>query len=453
MSDVAIRVENLGKRYRIGALQQSGSGYRYKALRDVLAGAMSSAGRWAMAPFRGSPRAPVEDNEIWALKDLSFEIKTGEVVGIIGRNGAGKSTLLKVLSRITEPTEGYARIQGRVGSLLEVGTGFHPELTGRENIFLNGAVLGMKKAEIERKFDEIVAFAEVERFIDTPVKHFSSGMYLRLAFAVAAHLEPEILLVDEVLAVGDAQFQKKCLGKMGDVAKQGRTVLFVSHNMSAVRQLCTTALWIDNGKRRQYGSAEDIIAGYLRESYDSGMQTESVFEEDTAKAFQLRIGRLVSEDGSVTQNFNCDQRVMIELVCQVRSTVAGLYGYLSISKADGTTVMVSDSFDVGSNSLDELPIGTYMVRIPIPARTLGAGDYTVYINFSSRVSADKFNVDSPGIICTFHMDDFTSARGNGRLGFFSTLLPWTVSGLPESFLKDNAIRESEAERPRQRGIR
>ncbi|MBC7238149.1 MAG: ABC transporter ATP-binding protein, partial [Chloroflexi bacterium] len=233
MTDLAIRVEQLSKRYRIGARQQT-----FNRLSEQV---MHTLG----APLRrlrrlGQPPPPEET--IWALKDISFEVRKGEVVGVIGRNGAGKSTLLKVLSRITEPTAGWAEIHGRVGSLLEVGTGFHPELTGRENIYLNGTILGMKKAEVERKFDEIVAFAEVEPFLDTPVKRYSSGMSVRLAFAVAAHLEPEILLVDEVLAVGDAEFQKKCLGKMGEVAREGRTVLFVSHNMGAVVRLCKRAL-------------------------------------------------------------------------------------------------------------------------------------------------------------------------------------------------------------------
>ena len=238
MSNVAIRVENLSKQYQIGSLDGDRR-FGYKSFRDTIADVFTSPIRRARTILGRQAYGASETNEvIWALRDVSFEIKRGEVVGFIGRNGAGKSTLLKILSRITEPTAGTATIYGRVGSLLEVGTGFHPELTGRENVCLNGAILGMKQAEIKRQFDEIVAFAEVEGFIDTPVKHYSSGMYLRLAFAVAAHLEPEILLVDEVLAVGDVEFQKKCLGKMGDVAKAGRTVLFVSHNMGAVRQLC-----------------------------------------------------------------------------------------------------------------------------------------------------------------------------------------------------------------------
>lgn len=262
MTDIAIRIDNLSKQYRIGG-QKKG----YKTLRDTLTETLISPFRRAGRLLRGQDYGASEIKEtIWALKDVSFEVKRGEVMGIIGANGAGKTTLLKILSRITEPTRGYAEIHGRVGSLLEVGTGFHPELTGRENIYLNGAILGMRRAEIDRKFHEIVAFAEVEKFIDTPVKHYSSGMYVRLAFAVAAHLEPEILLVDEVLAVGDAVFQKRCLGKMDSVAKEGRTVLFVSHNMMAVQKLCTRGVWLSEGKIMKDGQAERVVSNYMRQA-------------------------------------------------------------------------------------------------------------------------------------------------------------------------------------------
>jgi lipopolysaccharide transport system ATP-binding protein len=257
MSDVAIRVDNLSKQYRIGGPQAS-----YKTIRETLVGAARAPFRRLASVARGQSSADTHET-LWALKDVSFEVKHGEVLGIIGRNGAGKSTLLKILSRITAPTEGTVDLYGRVGSLLEVGTGFHPELTGRENIYLNGAILGMTRAEIERRFDEIVDFAEIERFLDTPVKHYSSGMYVRLAFSVAAHLEPEILLVDEVLAVGDAGFQKKCLGKMGEVARQGRTVFFVSHNMNAISELCERVLLIEGGRIQLDGAAEGAVAEYL----------------------------------------------------------------------------------------------------------------------------------------------------------------------------------------------
>lgn len=259
MSSWIIKAEGLGKRYRIRHQQP---GRQYKALRDVLTDKAKALFRTRKS--KNENRESVED--FWALRDVSFEIQPGEVVGIIGRNGAGKSTLLKLLSRITEPTEGRVTLRGRVASLLEVGTGFHPELTGRENIFLNGAILGMSRAEIRRKFDEIVAFAEVEKFLDTPVKRYSSGMYVRLAFAVAAHLEPEILVVDEVLAVGDAEFQKKCLGKMQDVAGQGRTVLFVSHNMEAVDRLTSRCLYLRSGALAQDGPTQEVVSNYLRQA-------------------------------------------------------------------------------------------------------------------------------------------------------------------------------------------
>ena len=269
MSDIVIRVEDLSKQYRLGAKKEA-----YRTLRDTLTGVFLSPFRRVRRLLGGQAYGAAElDETIWALKDVSFEIKRGEVVGIIGRNGAGKTTLLKILSRITEPTEGQGEICGRVGSLLEVGTGFHPELTGRENIYLNGAILGMRRAEIERKFDEIVAFAEIEKFVDTPVKHYSSGMYVRLAFAVAAHLEPEILLVDEVLAVGDASFQKKCLGKMGEVAKEGRTVLFVSHNMTAVQYLCGRAILLDRGEVILDGPATQVVDRYLLAARPTSVQS------------------------------------------------------------------------------------------------------------------------------------------------------------------------------------
>ena len=268
MPESVIKVENLGKKYIIGHQKQE----KYTALRDVISNTIKSI----LTPSN-SNRDHQED--FWALKDLNFEIKQGDRVGIIGRNGAGKSTLLKVLSRITEPTTGSIKIKGRVASLLEVGTGFHPELTGRENIFLNGAILGMSRQEIKKKFDEIVAFAEVEKFLDTPVKRYSSGMYVRLAFAVAAHLEPEILVVDEVLAVGDAQFQKKCLGKMEDIGREGRTVLFVSHNMAAIRSLCTKGILLERGILKTSGDVSHVLDIY---------QAKDLFVLDNKKQLEMK---------------------------------------------------------------------------------------------------------------------------------------------------------------------
>lgn len=288
MVEPIITIENLSKRYRIGAKEHGDKTFR-EVITDAFSAPIRNLNRLKkLTRFNDSEtsrsnsnsisraRRPAGDDIIWALKDVSFEVKQGEILGIIGRNGAGKSTLLKILSRITEPTTGDVKIYGRISSLLEVGTGFHPELTGRENIFLNGAILGMRKQEIKRKFDEIVAFAETEKFIDTPVKHYSSGMYVRLAFAVAAHLEPEILLVDEVLAVGDVAFQKKCLGKMSSVAEEGRTVLFVSHNMAAMQSLCGRALWLDKGKVVKDGSPGQVVTSYLTTSFSA--MTEQVWE-------------------------------------------------------------------------------------------------------------------------------------------------------------------------------
>jgi lipopolysaccharide transport system ATP-binding protein len=300
MGDVAIRVEGLGKQYRLGGQQE-----RYSTLRDQIRKWTSV--RTLLSRAARSERRP----RFWALKDVSFEVKRGEVVGIIGRNGAGKSTLLKILSRITEPTEGEVDIYGRVGSLLEVGTGFNPELTGRENIYLNGAILGMRRTEITRKFDEIVAFAEVEKFIDTQVKHYSSGMYMRLAFAVAAHLEPEILIVDEVLAVGDAEFQKKCLGKMGEVAKGGRTVLFVSHNIGAIRNLCTSGVLLKEGRTHSSGQIDDILSIYTR---SNRCETESkpIQRPSWARNYIQAI-RTLNSAGDVRTEFEMGDDIWIEM--------------------------------------------------------------------------------------------------------------------------------------------
>lgn len=278
MSDIAIKVENLGKKYTIGHQRGHGS---YTALRDVVMQQARTFWRQSKDLLRGRPIIGGDElEEVWALKDVNFEVRRGEAVGIIGRNGAGKSTLLKVLSRITEPSSGRVTIRGRVASLLEVGTGFHPELTGRENIYLNGAILGMSRVEIKRKFDEIVDFAGVEKYLDTPVKRYSSGMYVRLAFAVAAHLEPEILVVDEVLAVGDAEFQKKCLGKMGEVAQGGRTVLFVSHQMNAIRELCTTAMLLAQGELKLLSTTNQVIDEYL---HFSQQETSWVVSDEVNK--------------------------------------------------------------------------------------------------------------------------------------------------------------------------
>lgn len=297
-----IKVQNLSKRYSIGALREAPD-----TMREALVGVL----RAPLKAVRGRAR---DDSAMWALKDISFEVMPGEVVGVIGHNGAGKSTLFKILSRVTEPTSGRAELYGRVSSLLEVGTGFHPELTGRENVFLNGSILGMRRDEITRKFDEIVAFAEIEKFLDTPVKRYSSGMYTRLAFAVAAHLEPEILLVDEVLAVGDAAFQKKCLGKLSDVAGAGRTVLFISHNMTAVQSLCKRVVWLSKGVIAEEAEANTVVAKYLREG--AAVSVERVWDEmDSAPGndkVRLRRARMRPADGTSPQDVSIQTPILLE---------------------------------------------------------------------------------------------------------------------------------------------
>jgi len=337
MTDIAIRTENLSKQYRIGAHQQK------RNFREVVQDAFKSPFRRAAKLLRGQAAGAAElDEIIWALKDVSLEVKQGEVVGIIGRNGAGKSTFLKVISRITEPTEGFADIHGHMGSLLEVGTGFHPELTGRENIFLNGAILGMKKDHIRQRFDEIVAFAEVEKFIDTPVKHYSSGMYLRLAFAVAAHLDPEILLVDEVLAVGDAQFQKKCLNKMQDVGKEGRTVLFVSHNMSAVTRLCQRAIIIHQGRVSLDGPSHEVVSSYIIEGHGpKGSREWSFSDAPGGEVARLLAVRVKNDEGQVTTNFDIRKAVVLEMEYEVMKPGYMLLPHFALYNGEGITMFMA----------------------------------------------------------------------------------------------------------------
>ena len=393
-----IRVEHLSKRYRIGLAPQ-----KYQTLSENITHAMS-------APLRTIRRvqtpAPDALDTIYALNDVSFDVEEGQVLGIIGRNGAGKSTLLKILSRITEPTEGEIWINGRVGSLLEVGTGFHPELTGRENIFLNGAILGMKGSEIERKFDEIVAFSEVEQFIDTPVKRYSSGMYLRLAFAVAAHLEPEILVVDEVLAVGDAEFQRKCLGKMSDVAQQGRTVLFVSHNMSAILRLTQESLVFQKGqlvKRAPSGEAVDfyLSAGHSSDGERTWSRDEIPLEADPFLPIALRIR---DPKGKVVETIRSTEPVVVEFEYELTAPVTGLRVGIYLNTGRGEAVFTTfdtDDLLMFERFTNRKP-GRYVSRCIIPPDMLNAGRYSLNVNASSyrirryfaEEQALEFNVDA-----------------------------------------------------------
>jgi len=377
MTESVIHVEGLGKRYRVGERE------RYLALRDIVSHALR-------APFR-RPRTPRRVDYLWALRDVSLDVNQGEVVGLIGRNGAGKTTLLKLLSRITRPTTGFAEIHGRVGSLLEVGTGFHPELTGRENIYLSGAILGMQKREIDRKNDAIVAFAEVERFLDTPLKHYSTGMQMRLAFAVAAHLEPEILLVDEVLAVGDIEFQKKCLGKMQDISRSGRTIVFVSHQMGQMRRLCERVFWVDDGQIRQEGAAGKVIAAY--ESSNLQPNADHVHGDRCFVRWSICGHDNILRDGLQNVVFHCH--------LQLREPVSQGHFGLKIFNDSGA-LMVGwgiDNLDIAS--------GDQEILLRVPLLPLRPGAYSLVCTLFNRGNnltgghlIEEWNAQPPLIVDT-----------------------------------------------------
>jgi lipopolysaccharide transport system ATP-binding protein len=377
MSDTVIRVENLGKKYIIGHQQRE----HYVALRDVIAKGTKSLRRQLLKPFGKRIPNPATE-EFWALKDVSFEVNRGDRIGIIGRNGAGKSTLLKILSRITEPTKGRISIKGRVASLLEVGTGFHPELTGRENIYLNGAILGMSRFEIKKKFDEIVAFAEVEKFLDTPVKFYSSGMYVRLAFAVAAHLEPEILIVDEVLAVGDAQFQKKCLGKMEDVAeKEGRTVLFVSHNMTTVQVLCQKAVLLERGKVKITGSPKTVIGQYLSGDFESLAERVWSSPKYAPGCQSLRLHRVSIRDrtGITTPDIDIQHPFSIEVEYWVLQPGIRAGATILIWNQEGTLILSSLSNHEPNWHGKTRPQGLFKSVCQFPENFLNNGRHSISV--------------------------------------------------------------------------
>jgi lipopolysaccharide transport system ATP-binding protein len=369
MSHIAIRVERLSKRYEIGTREAYGS------LRDTLRHAAGAPARRLRAAFRkGEHGLSYGASTIWALRDVSFDVQQGEVLGLIGRNGAGKSTILKILSRITAPSEGRAAVKGRIRSLLEVGTGFHPELTGRENIYLNGAILGMKKAEIDRRFDEIVSFAEVEKFIDTPVKRYSSGMYLRLAFAVAAHLVSEILLVDEVLAVGDAAFQKKCIGRMNEVAHEGRTVLFVSHNMAAVRALCTRGICLEQGRVSFAGDIEHVLYRYTQ----SQIHTDSQPSGTQTRFTSIRVNG--QNPGTIESGEGFEVGCTLELAEEVPSFRL----FCIIQDANGESVVVVPSNSRVLNAANKA--GVHQICVRFPGLWLRPGVYSVYFKLLAVAS-------------------------------------------------------------------
>ena len=414
MGGPAIRVQNIGKEYRLGQSQAANA-----TLRDIIMHKL----RHPWGARAAETALNTQPETIWALKDISFEVEEGEAVGIIGRNGAGKSTLLKVLSRITEPSRGSVDLFGRVGSLLEVGTGFHPELTGRENIYLNGAIIGMRKAEIAQKFDEIVAFSEVDRFIDTPVKHYSSGMYLRLAFAVAAHLEPEILLIDEVLAVGDAAFQRKCLGKMSSVAQQGRTVLFVSHNMGAITQLCSRAHWISGGRLRQSGPAGEVVAAYLGE----GTADQATWTRDSSAATDqevlLEAGRVLDEFGEPAAVVDFDQAFQVDIYYRVLAPIRDLSVSYQLFDAQENVVFEAMDTDLSEWRGRVRETGLYRATCWVPAPLLKPGRYRVTLTtFVERVKI----IERQSAVLTFDVSEVGYTLNPGRMGVVSPVLRWKV---------------------------
>jgi lipopolysaccharide transport system ATP-binding protein len=428
MSDVAIAVENLSKSYLIG--HQVSQREPYTALRDVLAREARNFARKGVDFIRG--REIVQGDEVeqfWALRDVSFEVKHGEVLGIIGRNGAGKSTLLKILSRITEPTNGRVVLRGRVASLLEVGTGFHPELTGRENVFLNGAILGMQRAEIARKFDEIVAFAEMAQFIDTPVKRYSSGMYVRLAFAVAAHLEPEILIVDEVLAVGDSEFQKKCLGKIDEVSRrEGRTVIFVSHNMSAVNSLCSKALYLDQGKMQEIGETNSVVSKYLtrmQDRNDRKIILVDVNSERQGKPIYFTNVSILNHEHHVSSKLQVTQPFYVCLNYATSRKLLNVECVLRIETYDGIAIFssrhpVPNNLDCASRE-DHL----HTKYVKIPAMFLMPGSYLVTI--AAHTPMVEFHDLHERVIGFEIVDTGTNLAiyGNYRnIGIVMADLPW-----------------------------
>ncbi len=413
MSELAICVENLGKQYKIGARIE-----RYSTLRDSIAQVFAY-------PFRRARHQKSGGDSLWALRDVSLEIKPGEIVGIIGRNGAGKTTLLKILSRITEPTQGRVEIFGRVGSLLEVGTGFHPELTGRENIYLNGAILGMRKAEIDRKFDEIVDFAEVEKFLDTPVKRYSSGMYVRLAFAVAANLEPEILMVDEVLAVGDAAFQKKCLGKIGEVAQGGRTVLFVSHNLTAISSLTGKCMLLNKGELEAFGATSGIIRKYI-ENLESS-QTEIFWPASKPGNEIMELESCKIGEGE-NMDYTSDQDIKIELNFNVKKSVIGLRVGYDLISSEGITIFRT-YFDDQYKELKAINPGRYSATCLIPANTLNQGTYYVTLRASVHGVVKICILEHLLNFSVINLCGSNAIYGGNRPGILNMNLHWNISSL------------------------
>jgi lipopolysaccharide transport system ATP-binding protein len=409
-----ISIDGIGKQYRLGRRVHDDT------LRDALANGFSGVAK----RFAGKAQhAPVQHELIWALKDVCFDVRAGEVVGLVGPNGAGKSTLLKILSRITEPTEGRAEIFGRVGSLLEVGTGFHPELTGRENIFLNGAILGMGRREIRKKFDEIVAFAEVDRFIDTPVKRYSSGMHVRLAFAVAAHLEPEILLIDEVLAVGDLAFQKKCLGKMGEVAKEGRTIVFVSHSMPALRHLCHRGVLLEHGQVSKVGDIDEVINAYVGDL--ERPESTRRFAPANIGGGQLLCFRLLDAEGKLAHQIRHSESFRVEIEYEIQDAGTDVNLYWMLGNTDIRDILVSADFDSEPPVSSVREAGRYRAQLQLPGGILNPGKYCYRVELRTQSGTSYDYKDGPYFEIVDDTDFYARHPGARRNGVLLKRLAWT----------------------------
>ena len=426
MSNTAIEFNHVSKQYRLGLVSTKTLSHDIR--RFWITNVLHREDPYLKIGETNDRSTRGNSDYVWALRDIDFKVEQGDVVGIIGKNGAGKSTLLKLLSRVTGPTTGTIRAHGRIGSLLEVGTGFHGEMTGRENIFMNGAILGMSRAEIQSKLDEIIDFSGCERYIDTPVKRYSSGMTVRLGFAVAAFLEPEILVVDEVLAVGDAEFQKKAIGKMKNVSQgQGRTVLFVSHNMGSVRQLCNHGILLENGQMKLTGDIDYVVDQYMKSTCEETLSSKWERPQIEDKDFQMIGAEFKNAKGEVTQSFSCDEDIILDLTFLVKKKVPGVYGWFCFSKAtDDTPVWVMDSNDITMNKLENLPIGESTVRLRFPKRTIAPGLFVANINFTSYTSVGGFQVDGPWKIGKIEVQDLSTWRGNFRQGGISTLVDWEI---------------------------
>jgi lipopolysaccharide transport system ATP-binding protein len=421
-----IKVENLSKQYRLGLV---GSSTFKEDTKRWWARIQGKEDPYALLGEENNRTEKGKSNFVWSLKDINFDVQQGDVLGIVGRNGAGKSTLLKILSKVTAPTSGSVKAKGRIASLLEVGTGFHPELTGRENIYLNGAILGMRRNEIKRKLDEIIAFAGVERYIDTPVKRYSSGMYVRLAFAVAAHLENEILIIDEVLAVGDAEFQKKCLGKMGDVSKnEGRTVLFVSHNMSSIRMLCNRAILLNNGCLKMKDTVQNVMTKYQTNSSKLNLSNCFNYQNDTKRDVFLKSAKITNSNGDNISVFEINQDIFVEVVIKYDRFVKELLGYVSIHDDNEVVYIESDNIDFDRDSFRDLEIGENKFLIKINSNILPIGKFKFYFSLTdlSKKFDDKenFQLHTPGDILEFYIVDSISHRGENRKSITSQILSW-----------------------------